>query len=610
MARQAHLFLTFLMVAAVPPISFSPAAAVTPPESGYYKTVQNDGAWWFQKPDGTRFFSLGVNVVNIGPPKGEYRAAKPEYASFRHYSTTAAWAEATLARLRDWHFNTIGSWSNPIFHDGPLPFTVVLDLGAAAGAPWGDLFSPETAHKFDESAKRQILPLRNNPNLLGYFSDNELGWWSDALFVHFIRQPAANSTRQQLIRLLRSHYQDQFGALQRDFHTGNATAFEELGHRGRITLRTRGRGSEVVDEFAHCLAERYYQLAHDSIRRYDEHHLILGNRFAAWYPQAVARAAGPYVDVISINTGADWKHGEISTFLLKTLHEITGKPILISEFYMCARENRSGNKNSGDIFPTVATQRERAAAFRINLEALAELPYVIGAHWFQYYDEPTYGRPDGEDYNMGLVDIDDRPYREMTAAAASLDVNTIHRRAPEPSDSPNMSLVPSLNSDSYVWGEKLALIGGSEASKPALPFADLYASWDRKSLYLVLHTADYLDRHLYPEMQIPQSDAMEWTVKTAAQAETLHVRFGSGIPPVVEGGSTVAHMRQQSTRLVVVLKLPASFLGTRQLTEYDSISLQSSLASHGGVNRMQWTQVLKLESHTSATSAPLRKKAK
>ena len=88
---------------------------------------------------------------------------------------------------------------------------------------------------------------------------------------------------------------------------------------------------------------------YDAIRRYDPHHLILGDRFAAWYPQSVARAAGPYVDVISLNTGADWGDGQISPFILKTLHEITGKPVLVSEFYMCAEENRSGNKIRRDL---------------------------------------------------------------------------------------------------------------------------------------------------------------------------------------------------------------------------------------------------------------------
>ena len=46
------------------------------------------------------------------------------------------------------------------------------------------------------------------------------------------------------------------------------------------------------------------------------------------------------------------------------------------------------------------------------------LPFVVGAHWFLYMDEPLCGRnlPDGERGNFGLVDVVDRPYVELTAA--------------------------------------------------------------------------------------------------------------------------------------------------------------------------------------------------
>ena len=64
--------------------------------------------------------------------------------------------------------------------------------------------------------------MRDNPHLLGYFSDNELGWWNGAMFLHFIRKPASNLTRQQLVRLLRSRYQDQLTKMQVDFDTGGA----------------------------------------------------------------------------------------------------------------------------------------------------------------------------------------------------------------------------------------------------------------------------------------------------------------------------------------------------------------------------------------------------
>lgn len=36
--------------------------------------------------------------------------------------------------------------------------------------------------------------------------------------------------------------------------------------------------------------------------------------------------------------------------------------------------------------------------------------YIIGADWFQWMDEPPEGRGDGEDANVGIVDIYDQPY--------------------------------------------------------------------------------------------------------------------------------------------------------------------------------------------------------
>src|SRR6266404_3246958 len=92
---------------------------------------------------------------------------------------------------------------------------------------------------------------------------------------------------------------------------------------------------------------------------------------------------------------------------------LTGKPVLVSEFYMCAQQNRSGNKNDRSIFPTLATQGERITGFRNTVLALLRIPYVIGADWFQYYDEPTHGRGDGENFNFGLVDINDQPTRVL-----------------------------------------------------------------------------------------------------------------------------------------------------------------------------------------------------
>ena len=42
---------------------------------------------------------------------------------------------------------------------------------------------------------------------------------------------------------------------------------------------------------------------------------------------------------------------------------------------------------------------------------LAKLPYVIGFHWFEWFDEPAEGRKlDGENSNYGLVTINGTPF--------------------------------------------------------------------------------------------------------------------------------------------------------------------------------------------------------
>jgi len=44
------------------------------------------------------------------------------------------------------------------------------------------------------------------------------------------------------------------------------------------------------------------------------------------------------------------------------------------------------------------------------------MPGLIGTHWFQWADQPGTGRFDGENYNIGLVDVTDRPYQELISA--------------------------------------------------------------------------------------------------------------------------------------------------------------------------------------------------
>jgi hypothetical protein len=560
---------------------------------------KREGVWWLITPEGKPFFSMGVNVVDQGAPKDQYSSNRPEYAASRHYSDDESWRKATLGRLQAWNFNTLGAWSAESFADKGPPYTVVLDLGASIGAPWCDLFSQKVAVQLDHLAQERVRRLRDDSNLLGYFCDNELGWWDDTLFLYFLKEAPGNATRQILLSLLEEHYLGDFDRLSADFETGTVRNFQELRQQSALKLKLHGQGMMVINEFVFRLARRYYELVNDSIRRYDPHHLILGDRYANWYPQAVARAAGPYVDVISTNQAADWTDGNLADFYCRSLHELAEKPVLISEFYFCARENRSGNKNSSANFPTVDTQSQRASSFDVNLRTLAGLPFVVGAHWFQYYDEPTQGRRNGEDYNMGLVDIDDKAYEELTETATSVNTFALHQQSSGSQTGPDREtfVAPApfeAETGLLAWDKRGMRVSGAHALPRSVPFADLYAAWDAKFLYLAIYAADFVDAKLYPGDVIPAEERMLWTLQFEGQVTPVEIRFGPGGDATAGSEPLQLFHSSTSTRHTVAAKLSASRFGKSEFVPGDFLKLTSRLTSHSRAEEMQWDLRLRL----------------
>src|SRR6516164_7952419 len=134
---------------------------------------QRDGTSWLTRPDGTQFFSLGVCVVNQGVSREKFNPANPGYAAFQNYENSNRWAEATLGRLQSWKFTTVGGWSDyaallPCRAPG-VAFIPVLAIGMTAGAPWRDMWDTNIIARMHQIARDQILPIREDPRLLGYY---------------------------------------------------------------------------------------------------------------------------------------------------------------------------------------------------------------------------------------------------------------------------------------------------------------------------------------------------------------------------------------------------------------------------------------------------------
>jgi hypothetical protein len=169
----------------------------------------------------------------------------------------------------------------------------------------------------------------------------------------------------------------------------------------------------VIDDlaaFSRRFAEAYYRTVAEALRRHDPDHLYLGSRFAWQTPEAVA-ACARWCDVVSLNRyrrSIAENRDEWARF-----HALD-KPALIGEFHFGAADR--GLFWEG----LVGAQREseRGAAYARYLHAVADNPDLVGAHWFQYLDEPLTGRTlDGENGHVGFVTVADLPYQDLVAAA-------------------------------------------------------------------------------------------------------------------------------------------------------------------------------------------------
>src|SRR5262245_46697272 len=97
--RQLALFTSVMGLAAFPIRS-----QTNPP----FSIQQRAESSWLVNPNGQKFFSLGVCVVNQGHSSTTFNPTNPGYAAFQHYADSNRWAKATVQRLKKWHFTTIG----------------------------------------------------------------------------------------------------------------------------------------------------------------------------------------------------------------------------------------------------------------------------------------------------------------------------------------------------------------------------------------------------------------------------------------------------------------------------------------------------------------------
>jgi len=326
--------------------------------TGFFHVEQIDDVWWFVDPEGHLFLSTSSNGLGDRGVRGVREGGGMP-------TTQSAAASRTNRRLDSWGLTTGGTGRpNIVFLNWPRNAQTTY-----LGLP--DVYAADFAGGIDQSANTQCTPRKNDPLIIGYFIGNEPPWGDrEGEVVDMILAGPDTATKAKLKEFLA---------------TGDT-----------VKLRKQF----VVTAF-----EKYLNLICTAVRKYDPNHLNLGIRFGGKPADDVLRTARIF-DVCSINV-----YEYEPTKQLERTYRLTGRPVLIGEFHIGVPENGLG---AGLV--QAMNQTERGVAYRYFVEQGISLPYCLGAHWFTWRDEPVLGRNDGENYNIGLVDVTDRPYPELIDA--------------------------------------------------------------------------------------------------------------------------------------------------------------------------------------------------
>ncbi|MGB0372718.1 MAG: hypothetical protein ACPGN3_15395 [Opitutales bacterium] len=368
----------------------------------YAKQLEND-QWVIVDPEGYHTLSVGLNGIKPGTDREDTEKLFP-----KKFGTEKRWAEETKGLLfEELGLTMLGSWSDDrAFHDNGVrvPYNKYWGFMANYGKHKGvaqrgygnsryregviPVFDPEFREFAEQRVKRDIENYVNDPWFFGHFTDNELPLNRGNIIRNYLKLPP-----------------EDHGYLR-------AKAFlKEKGiEAGEIT-------PEHDEEFCYIVIATYFETVHDVLRKHDPNHMILGTRFhgGVKYQDISYEAAGPFVDIVSINYYNSWSPSQKN---LSKWAGLAGKPILITEFYAKGVDAGLVSK-SGAGFLT-KTQASRGQFYENFVIGLLQNKNVVGWHWHRYIDDGTMQWGERSS-NKGFLDVEYNAWKPLTDSVQALN---------------------------------------------------------------------------------------------------------------------------------------------------------------------------------------------
>ena len=384
--------------------------------TGFFRVQFSNGRWWIIDPLGYPFFSSGVSTVNTG-------TTKQSEILLNKYQSVENWANNASERLYELGFNSgTGATSTLLQVEQPISLTVGLSILSSYGTSLGlnnsisgsttfvggvmPVFDPAFINHSNKRVKSRISSLANNPNIIGWTSDNELHADSDMLDNYLRCDPTIKENIYSY-----------------------ATAWTFMyAMTGKTDVSIADVTNEYRSLFKAMVYDRYYHVVTNSIKMYDKNHMFLGSRYLTgnFKDNYVMKVSGYYCDVITVNYYGAWTP---DAELIANVQRWSETPFLVTEAYakgmdVCTEGSGLTNKSGAGF--TCKTQQDRAMFYQNYTLQLLESKYCVGYNWFRFWDnDPTNTAADlsNIDANKGIYNNNYEEYTTLTNYMQKLNLN-------------------------------------------------------------------------------------------------------------------------------------------------------------------------------------------
>jgi len=351
--------------------------------TGFFHIEKIGGRNWFITPEGNAFFAVALSHLYSGESD---LACKNVYDG-----NVDTWMQDSFKKAHAMGFNcALGSATSPernlngfvnvqkaekLFREADFPFAVGVIL---LKHPWEfvdgetlpDIFHPDYEQLIKSRAALVCSQYKNDPLCMGYYYGFGAFNKSDQWVNHHFALPPGSPGRKALANLLISRYDGDVAKFNKVYGCSlknlaeiktsfDVTYEKEYERRNYARVRASLNADKLADfeAIVSHMCVSLYKLGHESIRRHDTNHLILGSFIKEWALSVDSwEKAAAYVDKIS---------------------DATGLPMIFSDeyfgFHYPDYKTRTGNVHAG-----LVSHDARADVYAANLMRHFKDPNVMG----------------------------------------------------------------------------------------------------------------------------------------------------------------------------------------------------------------------------------------